>query len=99
MDSFGFGSPGLSVSDLSQPQNVVQLGVEPVRIDILSGVSGISSFKDAYSRKNLLVTSEGLRIDYISYQDLIANKSETDRLQDQRDIFELEKIRKKKGAQ
>jgi hypothetical protein len=36
IDEFGFGSVGLKESDFVNPEKVVQLGVPPVRIDILT---------------------------------------------------------------
>ena len=42
LGDFGFGSLGLKEEDFFQPERVVQLGVPPVRVDILSGISGVS---------------------------------------------------------
>ncbi|MCU0612852.1 MAG: hypothetical protein MUE60_13825 [Candidatus Eisenbacteria bacterium] len=39
---FGFGSMGLSDEDFSASGRVVQLGCPPVRIDLLTGLSGVS---------------------------------------------------------
>jgi hypothetical protein len=36
LDKFGFGSIGLSAEDFENPNNVVQLGVPPVRIDSIT---------------------------------------------------------------
>jgi hypothetical protein len=42
LDEFGFGSAGLSVNDFLTPQKTIQLGYPPVRIDILTSISGVS---------------------------------------------------------
>ena len=42
LDEFGFGSLNLSKDDFTTPGMVVQLGVPPVRIDIITRVSGVS---------------------------------------------------------
>jgi argininosuccinate lyase len=44
-----FGAPvgALTVDDLAPPDVVCQIGVAPVRVDILTGVSGLS-FRAAY---------------------------------------------------
>jgi hypothetical protein len=42
LDEFGFGSVGLKEEDLKNPNKVVQLGYPPVRIDIITSISGIS---------------------------------------------------------
>ena len=39
---FGFGSLGLSEKDFSVPDRVVQLGYPPVRIDLVTSLSGVS---------------------------------------------------------
>jgi len=40
--AFGFGNVGLSTSDFQQPDVVIQLGVPPVRVDLLTGISGVT---------------------------------------------------------
>ncbi|MFO7708794.1 MAG: hypothetical protein R6V84_11520 [Desulfobacterales bacterium] len=42
LKEFGFGSAGLSVQDFSEPNKVIQLGYPPVRIDIVTSISGVS---------------------------------------------------------
>ena len=41
LDEFGFGSLNLAVKDFSTPGNIIQLGYEPVRIDIISSIKGL----------------------------------------------------------
>ena len=40
--AYGFGSLGLGTEDFSAPDRVVQLGVPPVRVDILTSISGVT---------------------------------------------------------
>jgi hypothetical protein len=40
IQAFGFGSLGLRADDLLNPDNVIQLGYEPYRIDLLTDVTG-----------------------------------------------------------
>jgi hypothetical protein len=49
LNEFGFGALGISKEDLLSSDRVIQLGVKPNRIDILSSISGIS-FDDAWAR-------------------------------------------------
>ena len=42
---------GFTVADLVDPKIIVQLGVAPVRIDLLSSLSGIVGFEDAWRRR------------------------------------------------
>ena len=39
---FGFASVGLTPSDFDRPDQVVQLGVPPVRIDLITSITGVS---------------------------------------------------------
>src|SRR5690349_7725530 len=38
---FGFGAVGLTSEDFLKPDHIVQLGIEPNRIDLLTGISGV----------------------------------------------------------
>lgn len=42
LDEFGFGSVGLTEEDFKLPSKVVQLGQPPIRIDIVTSISGVS---------------------------------------------------------
>ena len=69
---------------------VLQIGIEPMRIDILTDIDGVK-FSEAWSRKtnNSLFGEE---INFISMHDLIKNKTATNRMKDKYDVLELEKI-------
>ena len=43
LDAFGFGDIGLSPSDFQRPDHVVQLGVPPVRVDLITSLTGVSA--------------------------------------------------------
>ena len=40
LDDFGFGSVGLDAVDFVKPGQIIQLGVPPVRIDIITSIGG-----------------------------------------------------------
>lgn len=42
LTKFGFGSVGFSAGDFQNPGNVIQLGVPPVRVDIVTSLSGVT---------------------------------------------------------
>jgi hypothetical protein len=48
LSEFGFGKLGIKVADLCSPGMVVQLGVKPNRIDLLTAISGVS-FEQAWA--------------------------------------------------
>jgi len=47
---FGFGSLGLKETDFCYPDRVVQLGVPPVRIDLITSLTGVSWEEASASR-------------------------------------------------
>lgn len=42
LSSFGFGSVGLKEEDFQKPDQVIQLGVPPVRIDLITSITGVT---------------------------------------------------------
>ena len=85
-----FGAPlsSLTKKDLTKPGTVIQLGVTPRRIDILTEVTGVD-FAEAQAAK-LVVSLEGLQIPVIGRSHLIQNKRAVGRPQDQADVARLE---------
>jgi len=66
---------------------VLQIGQPPCRIDVLTGVSGIS-FARAWPNK-AIVTIEGMDLPFIGFEDLITNKRAAGRAKDLADIEAL----------
>jgi predicted nucleotidyltransferase len=86
-----FGAPvsDLSEDDLTSPDMVFQLGVEPSRIDFLTGIDGVE-FDEAWEKKTQ-VRIDGLEIYILSKADLLKNKLAANRDKDRSDIAWLEK--------
>jgi hypothetical protein len=84
---FGFGDIGLTTEDFVRKDHVVQLGVAPNRIDILTFLSGVS-FEDAWSTREWGDIG-GLRTPFISRELLKQNKSACGRPQDLADLEHL----------
>jgi len=87
LEQFGMGSLGLTSTDFSEPDQVVQLGFPPYRIDIMTTASGVE-FADAYEHRTK-TTVNGVEIDFINLTDLKKNKKATGRLQDMADLEKL----------
>ena len=87
LNEFGFGSLNLSESDFSIPDNVIQFGVPPVRIDIMTSLTGIS-WEKAQAGK-VSGSCGGVVVFYIGKKDLIANKKSLGRSKDLADIEAL----------
>jgi hypothetical protein len=87
LDDFGFGSLDLTAEDFQKPGSVVQLGVPPVRIDIITSIPGVV-WQEADKGKN-----EGLYGDvpvyFLGREQLVANKRATGRKKDLADLESL----------
>jgi hypothetical protein len=70
---------------------VIQLGVEPNRIDLLTGISGVE-FNDAWNTRTKGDLG-GLEINFISRDLLIRNKRASNRPKDLGDLDVLERTR------
>ena len=86
--SFGAPLSDLTVADLSSPGIVFQMGLPPSRIDILTGITGVT-FEDAWPRR-LVATVAGLQLPFLGRDDLLANKRATGRPKDLADVAALE---------
>lgn len=94
ISQFGFGSLNLEIEDFMTPENIIQLGYEPYRIDLLVDVDGVD-FEECFERR-IEVELDGVDLKFMSLQDLITAKKKTGRLQDLADAEQLEKIKEKK---
>ncbi len=87
LDEFGFGTVGLTEEDFRSPDKVVQLGVPPVRIDIITSLSGVS-LEDAFA--GCVDGKYGdIPVNYIGRAEFISNKRSTGR---KKDIADLEAL-------
>jgi len=86
-----FGAPvgDLMVEDLATPGIVFQIGVPPIRIDILTTITGVT-FDEAWGAR-VASQYDDQPIHVLSREHLIQNKRATGRLQDLADVERLEK--------
>jgi hypothetical protein len=77
-----FGAPltGLTDDDFAHEGYFYQMGVAPVRVDILMSIPGLE-FDQAWERR-VMVDFDGIMVPFISKQDLITSKIATGRPQD-----------------
>ncbi|HTB62869.1 MAG TPA: hypothetical protein VK737_04700 [Opitutales bacterium] len=87
-----FGAPleKLQVHDFQEQNQVYQMGRPPLRVDILMSVDGVD-FEAAWPRREEMKIA-GMKIPFISQQDLIKNKRATGRPQDKIDLENLEAL-------
>lgn len=90
-----FGAPleGVSDGDLHTPGNILQIGVEPNRIDVLTEVDGLPSFEAAWGHRERSTYGD-VPISLLQIDDLIASKKAAGRMQDQLDLEWLQKYKK-----
>lgn len=88
-NEFGLSSFGITPEQFSKPEQVIQIGYPPHRIDILTTIDGVH-FSDAFPSKKI-VEIDGLMINFIGLDDLLKNKKATGRGIDLDDIKNLEK--------
>lgn len=82
---FGFHA---ATGDLfAQPDKIIRMGVPPLRIEVLTSISGVE-FSECFARR---VTPEldGVTAHIISIEDLRVNKLSSGRLKDLADLEEL----------
>ena len=91
---FGFGNTGIEQEDFLQEDYVIQLGMAPNRIDLLTGISGVT-FEEAWQSRETGDIS-GVQVFLISRDLLIKNKRAANRDKDRGDVLLLEKTIPKK---
>ena len=85
---FGFGALGLTSEDFQKPDQVVQLGVPPVRIDLITSITGVSW--DQASAGKISGSFGDVPVSFLGRAQYIANKKATGRAKDLADIEALE---------
>lgn len=89
-EEFGFGDIGLDPSDFLRPHSVVEIGREPRKIQILTGIDGVA-FEECYPQRTQ-VDYHGQTIPFIGRAELIRNKKASGRAKDLIDLDELQKL-------
>jgi hypothetical protein len=87
LEAFGAPLQELTLEDLSRPEVVFQIGLQPHRIDILTSITGVD-FEEA-SDNRIVVEIEGLEVPMLGRGDLIRNKLAVGRARDLADIEDL----------
>lgn len=85
--AFGFGEVGLTESDFQTPDNVVQLGVPPVRIDLVTSIDAVTWEQACRSR--VAGAYGDVPVHYIGRKEFVANKRAIGRKKDLADIEAL----------
>jgi predicted nucleotidyltransferase len=87
--NFGFDVPELTVAVLMEPGKIVRIGVPPLRLEVMNGISGVT-FDQCYARR-LEENIAGVRVCFIDRESLILNKQAAGRPKDLADLAALTK--------
>lgn len=90
LEAFGAPTARVTARDFASPGIVYQIGVAPIRVDILTAIDGVT-FEEAWPRR--VASRYGERpIAVLSREDLVRNKTAAGRAQDLADLEALTKL-------
>lgn len=87
-----FGIPSFDESMLTTPGHVFRIGRTPLLIEVINEISGID-FETTFKNKEFVELADSTQIPIISLDDLIINKSSTERDKDKADLAHLLKLK------
>ncbi len=88
LTQFGFESLGLTSDDFQTPNQIIQLGYPPNRIDLITNPDGID-FQACYDSKIEVILND-VPVKFINLDNLKKNKLASGRLQDLADLEKLQ---------
>ena len=95
LNEFGFGSLDLKADDFTTTGQIIQLGVPPARVDIITSISGVS-WQEAEAGK-VSGRCGGIEVNFVGREQFIANKRATGRQKDLADLESLGEITETKS--
>ena len=88
-----FGAPvdelGIGPEDVQNPDMVLQFGLPPVRIDMMTSIRGVESFAAAWQRRRVHRAGSLPAVPFLGRNELVANKKASGRLKDLADLETL----------
>ena len=94
--AFGASMVGIQPEDFENPDLILQIGVAPLRVDLLGKIDGVP-FDRAYAKSEMGLVDEEVPVRYISLEDLIVNKLASARPQDLVDADNLKEASATRG--
>lgn len=88
---FGFNVPELRESIFLEKNKNIRMGNPPIRIEFLTSIDGVS-FSKCYKHKRMVVV-DGIKVNFISSEDLKTNKKASGRYRDLDDLEHLKKMK------
>lgn len=87
LKAFGFNVPELNAALFMKKRQVIRMGTPPIRIEVLTDISGVS-FKECYENRITDVVDE-ISVNIISLEHLRKNKKASGRMKDINDLEQL----------
>jgi len=87
LKEFGFNIPGLSAELFLKENQIVRMGVPPVKLEISTSISGVK-FDECY-RERVVAKIDGVQVSLISLEHLKINKKASGRYKDLNDLENL----------
>lgn len=87
LKDFGMPQDEVTKELFLEKDKVVRMGFPPVRIEVITGASGVN-FRECYSRR-LQVIIDDIPVSFISFNDLKINKKASGRYKDLEDLKHL----------
>jgi predicted nucleotidyltransferase len=87
LKQFGFDTPQLSAKLFLQENNIVRMGNPPIRIEILTAISGVN-FDECFDQR-IVDEIDGVQVNIISLEKLKINKQASGRHKDLDDLENL----------
>lgn len=89
-EDFGFGNIGIDKADFQQPDFVVEIGREPRKIQVLTGIDGVT-FEEC-RQHGITETYGGMSLNFIGIDELLRNKLAAARAKDLIDVHALREL-------
>jgi len=87
LQEFGFGVEELTPDLFLEEEQIIRMGVPPMRIEILTTISGVS-FEECYAARQVDIL-DGVEVNLISLDHLKVNKKASGRYKDLNDLENL----------
>ncbi len=84
---FGFGSLNLTINDFQKPDSIIQLGYPPIRIDLMTAITGVAWEKANRGKQAGLYGQ--VPVFFLGREQYIVNKRATGRKKDLADLEAL----------
>jgi len=90
LKEFGFDFPELNKEIFLKEEKVIRMGVPPMRLEILTSIDGVS-FEICFDNR-VIADFGAFKVNFISKEDLLTNKSTSGRPQD---LVDFDKLKNK----